>query len=555
MIRSSTRFGPGVRPEGESTSEPATPNQTLTLSASNEELSQLLLCDRAPEVALAALLDRWLGDGVVTWGGFYARVASGWALAVERGERSQESETRDTRESADSCSDREPTPPVTRMGPADPDAARPRVDGDGHSVVGAAGSNPKAPVTCIPLGWRGNESGRLLLQRAESVGGVALAPAVTVALSLFLEHTSLRSHERVATDFARRLLSERVTTSECELDRFPEIVGRSGALRQMLGLVERAAPTGVSVLIQGESGTGKELIARAIHSLSKRAAGPFVSENCAAFSPTLLESEIFGSEKGSYTGAHQTRAGLLERAQGGTLFLDEIGEMDLRLQSKLLRVLQEREVRRVGGSQLIPVDFRLITATHRDLSEEVTAGRFREDLLFRILVIRIEVPPLRARREDIPLLVEHFVAQFARDHGVPVPKVDKGAMRHLMQYAWPGNIRELRNEMERALALTPDRMTMESLSERLQEPFLPRSVARRVRRELGTDLRGLERAVLGGVIREVLEETGGNKTRAAEILGLPKTSLYRRLEWYGIDVDVGNAPSGENPVQRLMGDG
>ncbi|MGE3165806.1 MAG: sigma-54 interaction domain-containing protein [Planctomycetota bacterium] len=528
MIRRSVRLEAGVRPDDQAVEVSPGGDPVLgvpVLGVAEDDLAELLHADREWRGVLGGILGSWVDSGVICWGGFYLGADDGWVLVAERGQRDVES----------------------AFGP---------LDGSFDSVPAGPWATVIGDFACFALGRCDDEVARLLVQLVTPSARLRISGYAHVSLALFLDRARALGSESVMVAFTRKLRAEQPPQLECARERFPEIVGQSAPLRHMLGLVERAAPTAVTVLIQGESGTGKELIARSIHALSKRSAGPFVSENCAAFSPTLLEAEIFGSEKGSYTGAHQTRLGLLERAQGGTLFLDEIGEMDLRLQSKLLRVLQEREVRRVGGNQVIPVDFRLITATHRDLTEEVRAGRFREDLLFRILVIRIEVPPLRARREDIPMLIEHFLAEFAAEHGVPVPKVDRDALQHLVKYAWPGNIRELRNEMERALALTPDRLTMNSLSERLQEPFFPRSVARRVRKEIGTDLRDLERAVLGGVIREVLEETGGNKTRAAEILGLPKTSLYRRLEWYGIECSVDSSPAGAaNPSQRLLGDG
>ncbi|MEM7263746.1 MAG: sigma-54 dependent transcriptional regulator, partial [Planctomycetota bacterium] len=316
---------------------------------------------------------------------------------------------------------------------------------------------------------------------------------------------------------------------------FPELVGRSSALAGVLDLVKRAAPRDTSVVIFGESGTGKELIGRAIHRLSARREQPFVTENCGALTESLLESELFGHEKGAFTGASSQRAGLFERANRGTVFLDEIGEMSAGLQTRLLRVLQERELRRVGGTEERSVDFRLIAATHRNLDDEARHGRFRLDLLYRMDVIRIRVPPLRERPEDIPALVSHFIEEFTTAVDLPPPVVPAETLRVLRGYPWPGNIRELRNEIERAVTLDPEIITPESLSPRIEKPPLPLSVAQKVRDEVGTNIYGLEKMVLGGIIREILTETGGNKTRAAQILGLPKTSLYRRMKRYGID--------------------
>jgi len=287
------------------------------------------------------------------------------------------------------------------------------------------------------------------------------------------------------------------------------------------------------VLVLGESGTGKELVGRAVHRHSRRT-GRFVSENCAALSDSLLEGELFGTEKGAYTGASRARAGLIEEAHHGTLFLDEIGEMGTELQSKLLRVLQEREVRRLGGIDPRPVDFRVVCATHRDLDDQVERGRFRADLLFRLDVVRIELPPLRERKEDIPLLVAHFLDEIAKGQGVPPPEVDPDALAVLQAATWPGNLRELRNELERACALTREVVTPDDLSPRVRHDPLSHTLTRQVREQLGNDLGRLEKVLFGGVILQVLQEAGGNKAEAARRLGIPKTNLYRRLDRYGI---------------------
>ena len=318
--------------------------------------------------------------------------------------------------------------------------------------------------------------------------------------------------------------------------RFPELLGQSPTLAHELQLVEKVAPTQVSVLILGESGTGKELIGKAIHRLSGRK-GRFISENCAAISDTLLEGELFGAERGSYTGAHTSRKGLIEEASGGTLFLDEIGEMGPALQSKLLRVLQEREVRRIGSTVVRPVDFRLVTATHRDLDQQVDAGAFRPDLLFRIDVVRIALPPLREREGDVTLLARHFLQEVANSHHRSAPEISDRALQYLEGFPWPGNVRELRNEIERAFALEPDRIDAADLSPRLRQITVPHPLTRQIRDQIGCALEHLERIICGGVVREVLRETGGNKAEAARRLGIPKTNLYRRLERYGIPLD------------------
>lgn len=474
-----------------------------SLEVDADWLGALLLRDGSPEGVLGELLDLWVREGWVRWGVFFARREGGWARLVARGE----------------------------------DAL------DRSLLRGVIRSSGTAPA-CDDVGVHcfdrcGERVGYLILRCPPGVKR-GLPTHVRGALTLYLaalapgdvgELVALR--ETLCETLVQRHSSEVAVGA----NDFPGIVGESAAIRSSLAMVQQVADTDASVLVHGESGTGKELFARLLHDRGGRCRGPFISENCAAFSPTLLEAEIFGSEKGAYTGADQTRPGLLERADGGTLFLDEVAEMDLSLQRKLLRVLQERKVRRVGGSELLPVNFRLITATHRDLNEEVAAGRFREDLLYRIVVIRIPVPPLRDRRDDIPLLVRHFLREFARQRGVPAPLVDPEALQVLRGHRWAGNVRELRNEIERAFTLSPARIRVDSLSDRFAEPYLNSYVARQVRKEVGADIRDLERVVIGGVIRDVLNETKWNKTQAAAILGLPKTTFYRRLRHYGIHDD------------------
>lgn len=393
------------------------------------------------------------------------------------------------------------------------------------------------------IGAGGDEAIRLIVQPADESDLFRPLPSSTFSfLSLFATHYASDPDVGVARDptrideLSRHLLDAATTLLPPEVrDLFPEFVGRSRSLFRSLQLIDRAAPKDVSILIHGESGTGKELVGRAIHRLSSRVNGPFVHESCAAFSETLLESELFGHEKGAFTGAAQRRQGLIERAEGGTLFLDEVGEMSPALQSKLLRVLQEREVRRVGGGEPNPVDFRLITATHRDLEAEVRAGRFRSDLLYRIRVVNIPLPPLRDRVEDIPILVDRFLSEMCEHHGIAKPRVHRDAMKLLCRHRWPGNIRELRNEIERVVTLTDGEIRASDLSRRLQEDPVRTALAGRVRAKYGSNLDGLERLVLGGVIRDVLDETCGNKSEAARILGIPKSNLYRRLRKYALD--------------------
>jgi transcriptional regulator with PAS, ATPase and Fis domain len=317
-------------------------------------------------------------------------------------------------------------------------------------------------------------------------------------------------------------------------------------MREVLRTVALVAGSDAAVLIEGESGTGKELVARAIHARSRRVRGPFVPENCAACPEGLLESEFFGVERGAFTGAHRTKPGLLERAHGGTLFLDEIGEMDPSLQRKLLRALQEREVRRVGGAESIPVDFRLVSATNRDLTEDAGAGRFRADLLYRIDVVTIRLPPLRERREEIPLLARRFLERQARAAGIPLPDLDPRALEALLEYPWPGNVRELENEMSRAVALRLRAVTPDSLSPKVLRPRREAPSFGLEELRPGRSLAEVERDILGGIIREALRQTRGNKFRAAQLLRITKSSLYRRLRRYSI----GNGVDGAVPTPR-----
>jgi DNA-binding NtrC family response regulator len=298
-----------------------------------------------------------------------------------------------------------------------------------------------------------------------------------------------------------------------------EMIGRSGAMKEVFRLIERAGPTDKAILIQGESGTGKELVARALHQASHRADKPLVVINCAALPETLLESELFGHEKGSFTGAVSSKQGLFERADGGTLMIDEVGEMPGSLQAKLLRVLEDGSFRRVGSLKKCRVDVRLLAATNRDMSEEVKEGRFREDLFYRINVMSLELPPLRERTGDIPLLVQRFLGQNW--------EIEPEAMQAMESYAWPGNIRQLINVIERAKILADDEIVrVEDLPHELRRP----SCESRGLNGAGDRLDDIERTH----VLEVLEREKGNKARTARVLGINRRSLYRLLEKYGI---------------------
>ncbi len=311
------------------------------------------------------------------------------------------------------------------------------------------------------------------------------------------------------------------------------LVGSSPAMRHVLALVEKvAASPGTTVLLLGESGTGKDLLARAIHLASPRAEGPFLALDCTAFPETLLEGELFGHEKGAYTGAHARRRGLLELADGGTVFLDEVGEMGPGAQAKLLRFLEERTVRRLGGTRDIPVDVRVIAATNRDLEADVRAGRFREDLFFRLQVVPIHLPPLRERRGDVTLLATHFLERFSREQRKRLEGFEPEALAALERYAWPGNVRELRNLVERLVILCD--------GPRIRLADLPRHV--RGEGEAGGGDGGI-RLPPGGVrladverslVEQALVRTGGNVTRAARLLGISRDALRYRLKKLGI---------------------
>ena len=304
-------------------------------------------------------------------------------------------------------------------------------------------------------------------------------------------------------------------------------IGKSRRFSEVLKLAEVVAPTSSTVLIQGESGTGKEVVARYIHNLSPRAEGPFLSINCGALPETLLESELFGHVKGSFTGAVRDKQGLFAAARSGTFFMDEVGEMPPSLQIKLLRVLQEREVIPVGATEAIPVDVRIIAATNRDLEEEVRRGNFRADLFYRLNVIALDLPPLRDRKDDLLLLLDAFLQDLATERGVDIKALSSEAMDAVMVYDWPGNVRELQNALEHAVVLTrgtsiepgalPERITR-----RKKEPL----VADRVQANPALDV--IERAY----IMWVLQAEGGNKTRAAEVLGIDPSTLYRKLSRY-----------------------
>jgi DNA-binding NtrC family response regulator len=326
------------------------------------------------------------------------------------------------------------------------------------------------------------------------------------------------------------------------------IVGDSQAISRVVELVQRVAPTDASVLISGESGTGKELIARALHFGSVRKEHPFVAVNCAAVPSTLLESELFGHVRGAFTDAKTTRRGLFVEADGGTLFLDEISEMALDMQTKLLRALQERRVRPVGGSAEVGFNTRIVAATNRDLEADVVAGTFRQDLFYRIDVVHVRIPPLRGRGNDVLLLAQHFLQKIAARLGKPVTGLSTEVAARLLEYDWPGNVRELENSIERAVALTPfDKLTVDDLPERIRDRRASTIAIEGDDPELLPTLKEVERRY----IERVIKMTGGNKTQAARILGLERRTLYRRLARLGTDR---HDPSGQDDDESLGDD-
>jgi len=360
-----------------------------------------------------------------------------------------------------------------------------------------------------------------------------------------IDFTKLRFVVERAVEFAEAR-RENVALRRQLRDRgaFGELVGTSDPMRQIYALIEQVAPSSASVLITGESGTGKELVARTIHNLSPRKNAGFVAINCSAIPETLMESELFGYERGAFTGAVTRRLGCFEIANGGTLLLDEIGEMPVSLQSKLLRVLEDRKIRRLGGTNEVPVDVRVLAATNRDPAEAVDEGSFREDLLYRLNVIAIDLPPLRQRKDDIPLLAQHLVAQLAERHARPARFLSAEAVEALQSHTWPGNVRELRNVIERAVIICSG----EAIERHHLAPY-PLEQRKHARSEdtvmlpVGTPIEEVERRM----ILRTLQKTENNKTRAAELLQISLKTLHNKLRLYR---EQGLIPHGEEARDR-----
>jgi two-component system, NtrC family, response regulator AtoC len=395
-----------------------------------------------------------------------------------------------------------------------------------------------------------NEDGMKLIARAKSLS----RPPVCILMTAYgSEELAVEAMKHGADDYiakgrlqidelemriARALRQQNLEVENANLRQQLEskfgmenIVGESPAMKEVFELVQQVAPTPVTVLLQGESGTGKELVARAIHQLSPRNRRPLVTVHCAALSPSLLESELFGHEKGAFTGANERRVGRFEQAQGGTLFLDEIGEIDASTQIKLLRFLGERTFERVGSNKTLTADARVIAATNKNLEDLVKAGTFREDLYYRLCVVEIRLPALRERRGDIPLLAQNFLREFSKEMGKDVKDFTADALEALINYAWPGNVRELRSALERAVVLCRgDRITVRDLPAALRSggaEAVPQKV-------LAQDNLTMEEAEKQLIIR-ALKETDGNRTAAAAKLGMSRRTMHRKLHTYHLE--------------------
>mgnify|MGYP001128341601 CR=1 FL=1 len=417
-------------------------------------------------------------------------------------------------------------------------ADAPRDVGQSESLMGAQIRSTLG----IPL-WKGDEIlGVIQVDNREATGVLTASDLDIMAVlaqnaSLAVANARVAKRLRAAEDrlkkenaFLKGKEQERRTGGK--KDGAPEIIGNSTPMKQLLQQLEKVVNTRVTVLIEGETGVGKELVAASVHYRSNRRERLFVGQNCAAMPETLLESELFGHKKGAFTGAHEDKRGLFEVADGGTLFLDEVTEMPLSLQSKLLRVLQEGEIRPIGATQEKKVNVRIVAATNRNLEKEVAEGRFREDLYYRLKVFPLRVPPLRARREDIPLIGAHFLQRFATEFGKPAGGFSQQAMELLQSYDWPGNVRELQNEIQRLVIQidTGGFVTPDMLSPRVRQV---EGMIERVRPTKGT-LKEMMDQVERWLLIEALREHGNNKTAAAKSLGITREGLHKKLRAFGL---------------------
>jgi DNA-binding NtrC family response regulator len=393
-----------------------------------------------------------------------------------------------------------------------------------------------------------NEDGMKLIARAKSLA----RPPVCILMTAYgSEELAVEAMKRGADDYiakgrlqidelemriARALRQQNLETENVALRQqldakfgLEHIIGESPVMREIFEIIQQVAPTRATILLGGESGTGKEVFAKAIHQGSPRARQPFVTVHCAALTPTLLESELFGHEKGAFTGAYERRTGRFEQAQGGTLFLDEIGEIDATIQIKLLRFLGERTFERVGSNKTLTADVRLIAATNKNLAEQVKAGKFREDLFFRLRVVEINLPPLRDRAGDVPLLAQSFLREFARENDKKVNEFTPEALQMLMQHAWPGNVRELRTAIEHAVVL--------SRGEKITARDLPVSVRTgggaepQILQQNALTLKEAEKQLM----ERALKDSGGNRTVAAQKIGMSRRTFHRKLHLYHLE--------------------
>jgi DNA-binding NtrC family response regulator len=391
---------------------------------------------------------------------------------------------------------------------------------DGMKLIARAKSLPKPPI-CILMTAYGSEELAVDAMKRGADDYIAKGRLQIDELEMRIARALKQQNLEVENVSLRKQLDSKFGLEN--------IIGQSPVMTEIFEIVQQVAPTRATVLVLGESGTGKELIAKALHQLSPRAKQPFVTVHCAALAPTLLESELFGHERGAFTGAHERRIGRFELAQGGTLFLDEIGEIDATIQVKLLRFLGERTFERVGSNKTLTADVRLVAATNKHLEELVKAGKFREDLFFRLRVVEIELPPLRERTGDIPLLAQSFLREFAKENGKAVNDFTADALEALMNFPWPGNVRELRTAIEHAVVL--------SRGERISLRDLPPSV----RGGGVADAKLLQGKALTvkdaekQLIVRALKETDGNRTRAAQKIGMSRRTFHRKLHEYHLE--------------------
>jgi DNA-binding NtrC family response regulator len=393
---------------------------------------------------------------------------------------------------------------------------------DGMNLITRAKSLPKPPI-CILMTAYGSEELAVNAMKQGADDYIAKGRLQIDELELRIARALRQRHLEVENASLHQQLQSKFGLEN--------IIGESPAMQEVFNTIRQVAPARTTVLLLGESGTGKELIAKALHQLSPRAHAPMVTVHCAALSPTLLESELFGHEKGAFTGAHERRIGRFEQAQGGTLFLDEIGEIDATIQVKLLRLLGERTFERVGSSKTLTADVRLITATNKNLEEQVKAGKFREDLYFRLAVVPIVMPPLRERVGDIPLMAKAFLKEFATENDKNVNDLTPEALEALMNYTWPGNVRELRTAIEHAVVLTRgEKIGLRDLPPAMRAA-VPGGGSVRILAQPDLTVAQAERQL----ILRALKECAGNRTEAAKKLGMSRRTLHRKLHLYAME--------------------